>query len=533
MLQALQRMGPVLGAARTDVVEFNIGLWHHKKEGEYGGFVQVWGPGRSRAPSPVGKRQSAARRTDAAACLRARLRPGAPVRGWEPAGARLAGSERPPPALHGARKQALADNYAANRSAGPALVWRDNSPQHFDIENGARGGGGGGAGAGLPRGVAGRARPRPPCSAGARDPFDPPQPHPHPRSRRRRVPAPRRGAEADLGRGQGRALRAHAGGQSGGQGGRRARAGAGAGAACGPAFRRRRPPPATSRSKWSSHCLPCLERCAGPALLLWVSSQLARLPGPLCPPATAGRGAAAGRHHHRRQRARGARRLAQHHGAWVGWWRAGAGLGRGSRQLGAPLGSQLAGRGLADSSRRPAPPMLQPTLSPDASDRSHHGRRRHPHPPHLEQHGAGPAPRRARIGGRLRWLPAAGGGRGGAPLHVLAAGAVREGSRQGGRLLPALPGTSRAHPRRPALCRSPAAGDDAQRAHGGRVHALVQPRRLLSLGVEPVAHAAGARPVRSATHSRIVPSLHVTQLVCFRSCCQTEPVCLLTFPLHL
>ena len=182
MLQTLQRMGPVFGAASTDVVEFNIGLWHHKKEGEYGGLVQV---------RPCGGRGGAERcrlwasgralpggHADAAACLRARPRPGAPVRGWEPAGARLAGSERPLPASNDARKQALADNYAANRSAGPALVWRDNSPQHFDIENGARGGGGG-AGAGLPRGVAGCARPRLSCSAGARDPFNPPQPHPH------------------------------------------------------------------------------------------------------------------------------------------------------------------------------------------------------------------------------------------------------------------------------------------------------------------------------------------------------------------
>lgn len=26
----------------------------------------------------------------------------------------------------------------ANGTSGPALIWRDNSPQHFDIENGAR-----------------------------------------------------------------------------------------------------------------------------------------------------------------------------------------------------------------------------------------------------------------------------------------------------------------------------------------------------------------------------------------------------------
>lgn len=32
--------------------------------------------------------------------------------------------------------QALADHYAANGSSGPTLIWRDNSPQHFDIENG-------------------------------------------------------------------------------------------------------------------------------------------------------------------------------------------------------------------------------------------------------------------------------------------------------------------------------------------------------------------------------------------------------------
>lgn len=37
-------------------------------------------------------------------------------------------------------------------------------------------------------------------------------------------------------------------------------------------------------------------------------------------------------------------------------------------------------------------------------------------------------------------------------------------------------------------------GDDVCWAHQGRVHALVQPRSLFSLGVEPVAHAAQAQP---------------------------------------
>ncbi|KAI7841260.1 hypothetical protein COHA_005033 [Chlorella ohadii] len=71
MLRTLQRMGPVFGASQRDVVEFNIGLWHHKREGQYGGYVQ-----------------------------------------------------------------ALADHYVANGTSGPTLIWRDNSPQHFDIENG-------------------------------------------------------------------------------------------------------------------------------------------------------------------------------------------------------------------------------------------------------------------------------------------------------------------------------------------------------------------------------------------------------------
>jgi hypothetical protein len=34
--------------------------------------------------------------------------------------------------------QRLADYYVANRTQFPIMIWRDNSPQHFDIANGKR-----------------------------------------------------------------------------------------------------------------------------------------------------------------------------------------------------------------------------------------------------------------------------------------------------------------------------------------------------------------------------------------------------------
>ncbi|PSC74635.1 hypothetical protein C2E20_2257 [Micractinium conductrix] len=70
MLQLLQRLH-VLNVQKHDVIDFNVGLWHHMKDNNYTQLVQ-----------------------------------------------------------------ALADHVAANRASLPHLLWRDNSPQHFDIEHG-------------------------------------------------------------------------------------------------------------------------------------------------------------------------------------------------------------------------------------------------------------------------------------------------------------------------------------------------------------------------------------------------------------
>ncbi|EFN59141.1 hypothetical protein CHLNCDRAFT_137966 [Chlorella variabilis] len=70
MLHYLKNL-KALGVGSRDIWTFNVGLWHHKKEGEYPWLVK-----------------------------------------------------------------GLADYYRQHREQLPRVIWRDNSPQHFDIENG-------------------------------------------------------------------------------------------------------------------------------------------------------------------------------------------------------------------------------------------------------------------------------------------------------------------------------------------------------------------------------------------------------------